>query len=110
MPHTHHFYTQTMRLSPHHRQLLKDEFTRSLGPGCEVLLFGSRLEDAARGGDVDLLVRSPALIDRKAWVAALLSARAERLLDGRRVDVLLLDPDTPHDPIHQTALAQGVPL
>jgi predicted nucleotidyltransferase len=99
-----------MRISLHHRQLLKDEVARTLGSGCDVLLFGSRLDDAVHGGDVDLLVRCPAPIDRKVWVAAMLAARAERLLDGRKVDVLLLDPDTPQDPVHRKALDQGLPL
>ena len=99
-----------MRLSDRHRQLLKDHITSALGPGCEVLLFGSWLDDAARGGDVDLLVRTPRPVDRKAWLAASLAARAERLLDGRRVDIVLLDPDTPLEPIHESALAQGVAL
>lgn len=99
-----------MRLSTRHRQLLKDDIASVLGPGCEVLLFGSRLDDAARGGDIDLLVRTPGSVDRKAWLAASLAARAERLLDGRKVDIVLLEPDTPLEPIHESALAQGVAL
>ena len=38
------------------------------------------------------------------------AARAERLLDGRSVDVLLLDPDSALEPIHAVALREGVRL
>jgi hypothetical protein len=43
-------------------------------------------------------------------LAARLAARAERLLNGRRVDVLLLDPGTLIEPVHTAALATGVAL
>jgi hypothetical protein len=39
-----------------------------------------------------------------------LAARAERLLGGRRVDVLLLDPATAAQPVHEAALLTGVAL
>lgn len=99
-----------MRLSPEHRLALKSHFARELGADCEVLLFGSRADDERRGGDVDLLVRSPRPLQRPVWLAARLAARAERLLGGRRVDVLLLGPATPLQPVHEIALATGVRL
>jgi hypothetical protein len=39
-----------------------------------------------------------------------LGARLERALGGRKVDVLLVDPSTPLQPVHRIALSQGVPL
>lgn len=99
-----------MRLSAEQRLALKEQFADEIGADCEVLLFGSRLDDNRRGGDVDLLVRSPRLLEGHVWLAARLAARAERLLGGRRVDVLLLDPATPVQPIHAAALRLGVAL
>lgn len=99
-----------MRLSTEQRHSLKAQFAKELGADCEVLLFGSRADDDLRGGDVDLLVRSPRILQRRVWLAARLAARAERLLGGRRVDVLLIDPATPHQLVHAAALATGVPL
>lgn len=108
--HTEASYTFQMRLSASHRLALKSHFAREVGADCEVLLFGSRADDALRGGDVDLLVRSPRVLQRPAWLAARLAAGAERLLGGRRVDVLLLDPTTALQPVHAAALATGVAL
>jgi predicted nucleotidyltransferase len=99
-----------MRLTSLQRDLLKEQIVRELGEGCQMLLFGSRVDDTARGGDVDLLVRSPRSLQRKVWLEALLAARAERALDGRRVDVLLLDPATTLQSVHVNALKTGVPL
>ena len=99
-----------MRLPATQSQMLKQQFADELGGDCEVWLYGSRVDDAARGGDVDLLVRSPRPLQRKVWLAARLAARAERLFDGRKVDVLLLDPQTPLQPVHTEALAHGVRL
>ncbi len=92
------------------RLALKAHIAQELGADCDVLLFGSRADDQRRGGDVDLLVRSPRLLQGHAWLAARLAARAERLLGGRRVDVLLLDPATPLQPVHAAALTTGVAL
>jgi predicted nucleotidyltransferase len=99
-----------MRLNPLQRSALRQEFARELGADCPVLLFGSRLDDAARGGDVDLFVQSPRPLERKVWLAARLAARAERILDGRSVDVLLVDPNTQLQPVHDVALRTGIPL
>lgn len=99
-----------MRISLEQRLALKADFANALGADCEVLLFGSRTDDSRRGGDVDLLVLSPRVLERPVWLAACLSARAERLLGGREVDVLLLDPATQVQGVHAVALESGIPL
>jgi hypothetical protein len=99
-----------MRISTEHRQALRQHFLEALGDGCDILVFGSRLDDASRGGDVDLLVRSPVPLQRKEWTASLLAVQAQRLLGGRQVDVLLVDPQTPLQAVHKVALETGVAL
>jgi hypothetical protein len=63
------------------------------GAGVEVRLFGSRIDDAARGGDVDLLLDLPRAVDDPAMLAARMSAKVSRLMDGRRVDVVIKAPN-----------------
>lgn len=89
---------------------VKQCLQQELGPDAEIRLFGSRLDDQAVGGDVDLLVRSSRRLERKVWLAARLAASAERVLGGRKVDVLIVDPDTHLEPVHLAALRDGVPL
>lgn len=45
-----------MRLSPDQTQVILCCVRQHFGDTARVMLFGSRLDDAARGGDVDLLV------------------------------------------------------
>ncbi|MBU2804336.1 nucleotidyltransferase domain-containing protein [Acidithiobacillus ferridurans] len=85
------------------RQAAADTF----GPDAHVWLFGSRVDDSQRGGDVDILVAMDRSVDRPALLTAQLSARLERLLDGRQVDVLLKAPNLRHFPIHDIAQTQG---
>lgn len=99
-----------MRLTTPQRLALKQRFMDELGPDCEIRVFGSRVNDKARGGDLDLLVQCPRRLHRKVWLAARLAASAERLLDGRKVDVLLIDADTLLQPVHHAALREGIPL
>lgn len=48
-----------MRLSVDQTSVILHCVHQQFGADAQVLLFGSRLDDTARGGDVDLLVESP---------------------------------------------------
>ena len=48
-----------MRLTPDQRQLIKQAAAELAGPTARVHLFGSRVDDQQRGGDIDLLVEIP---------------------------------------------------
>lgn len=53
-----------MRLTPEQTRIIKSVVTREFEPDTHVWLFGSRTNEARRGGDVDLYVetRSPDLL------------------------------------------------
>lgn len=99
-----------MRLSQEHIMQLKRLAIEEAGPDARLRLFGSRLDDAARGGDVDLLLDIPEPVDNPAMLAARLSARASRVMRGRQVDVVLMAPNLKRLPIHEVALRTGVSL
>ena len=80
------------------------------GEQAQVKLFGSRLDDRARGGDLDLLVVLPHAIQRPAWLAAQVTARVQRALGDRKVDVLIIDPTTDQQAVHKAAMREGVLL
>ena len=97
-----------MRLSQEHIRALKRLAAEEAGPSARLRLFGSRLDDAARGGDGDLLLELDAPVAHPAPLIARLAARASRAMDGRKVDVLLLAPNLMRQPIHDIAQRQGV--
>ncbi|HEU0196452.1 MAG TPA: nucleotidyltransferase domain-containing protein [Nevskiaceae bacterium] len=99
-----------MRLSDDVIRGLKRVALEEAGARARLRLFGSRLDDTRRGGDVDLLLEVPDAVERPAVLAARVSARASRLMHGRKVDVVLLAPNLRKLPIHEIALRQGVAL
>jgi predicted nucleotidyltransferase len=99
-----------MRISEQQAQIIHQIVQEATGGQATVRLFGSRLDDAARGGDLDLLVELPTAVDHPAALTARLSARISRFMDGRSVDILLLAPNLRRLPIHDVALREGTKL
>lgn len=96
-----------MRLTREQIQSIRCIVHDLAGPGARVRLFGSRLQDEAAGGDVDLLIELPDPVEAPAKLSALISARISRAQHGRKVDVVLLAPNLRRLPIHEGALKQG---
>jgi len=55
-----------MRLANDIRDFLKNEIAEKV-PGAEIYLFGSRTDDKARGGDIDILVLTNERVDKKIF-------------------------------------------
>lgn len=99
-----------MRLLPHQIDLIKHHAASIFGPLAVVRLFGSRLDDAARGGDVDLHIECPASLPSPALAIIQLGAACSRALLGRKVDALVSAPGLVEQPIHRVARQEGVVL
>ena len=77
------------------------------GDQARVRVFGSRLDDTAHGGDLDLMLELPQPVDNPALMAAKMSALVSRAMHGRKVDVLLSAPNLMRLPIHDIAFKEG---
>lgn len=100
-----------MRLNTGQIEAIKQEAAHFFGSQAEVWLFGSRVDDAARGGDIDLYVR-PAGGDADQLAAARFAflAKLKRRIGDRRIDLVLQRPGGEALPVHQLARRQGIKL
>lgn len=95
-----------MRLSTEQQQSILQATRKNFGADANVWLFGSRADDARRGGDVDLYVETN---QRNSWLSALHCKIAiEESLD-LHVDLVVNDHVT-KKPIYQIAKNKGVQL
>ena len=100
----------SMRLTPAQIDTIKSTAQDVLGQGVQVTLFGSRVHDDQKGGDVDLMVEVLQAVQEPALMAARLASRVSRSMHGRKVDVLLKAPNLLEQPIHRIATQEGVRL
>jgi hypothetical protein len=96
-----------MRLTEDQVQTIRQLAQQVGGGQSRVRVFGSRLDDAAHGGDVDLMLELPGSVDNPALMAAQLSSLVSRAMHGRKVDVLLSAPNLMRLPIHDIAFKEG---
>ncbi|WP_219339050.1 nucleotidyltransferase domain-containing protein [Tepidicella baoligensis] len=99
-----------MRLQPEDILMIRQMTREVMGSDVPVRLFGSRLNDEARGGDVDLFLELSSPPDNPAWLAATLAGKISRRMHGRKVDVLIAAPGLNNLPIHDIARQEGVIL
>lgn len=99
-----------MRISTEQAESIKKIVAEALGDDAKVWLFGSRADDNARGGDVDLLVLSTEEIENPSSCGAHIAARVMRVFWGRKTDVIIEAPNIKHKTIHDIAKETGVLL
>lgn len=104
-----------MRLTPQQQSALRAALHRHFGPAARLWIFGSRVDDKARGGDFDVLVQTDEadatrLVDAKLEFLADLHATPE--FEDERIDVVLMSTvlSPQPRPIQRAALDHGVEL
>lgn len=71
-----------MRISEQDAQKIKAVAQETTGEKTRVWLFGSRVDDNAKGGDIDLLIKLEE-VKRPALLASQIAVRLMRMLKGR---------------------------
>jgi len=97
-----------MRLSALDREIIRQVTSEVTAGKGTAYLFGSRLNESAKGGDWDILVRLDEPVDDPVWMVAQISGRISLRCQGRKVDVVLDAPNLKRQPIHEVAIRQGV--
>jgi predicted nucleotidyltransferase len=99
-----------VRISPEQVEGIRAGASLVAGDAARVWLFGSRVRDQERGGDVDPLLELDEPAAEPAQLSARLAALVSRSMYGRKVDVLVKAPNLMFLPIHAVALAEGLRL
>jgi len=99
-----------MRLTSEQILAIKKTAHQVLGQDVRVTLFGSRVNDALKGGDIDLLFEVDRAVDNRAVVMGALYASLISSLGDRKIDVLFKDAVTPMAPDMAMAHQTGVVL
>ena len=99
-----------MRITPQQALQIKQTIHQVFGEQASVWLFGSRVDDQARGGDVDLFVKTSMPLDNPAVLAAKAAVAVMKLQQGRKVDVVVQAPNSTPQPIFDIAVKTGILL
>lgn len=97
-----------MRLSEDQKLIIKQKALEYFGKETEVYIFGSRLDDSKRGGDIDIYIKTlelDGMLDVKIdYLQAL-----EKQLGEQKIDVVIDDRKS-NKSIYQIATKEGVKL
>ena len=99
-----------MRLTPDQVHAIKETAAAVLGAGARVVLFGSRVDDAKKGGDIDLLFETDHRVSNHVATVGALYVALIRKLGDRKIDILLKDAATPTAPVLTIARQTGIQL
>lgn len=95
-----------MRLTPHQRTAILTAVGKQ-DPKARIILFGSRADDRARGGDIDLLIASDVIGLHEEW-----EIRRDVLdeIGWQKLDLVVRRRNQPESAIVSVAMETGIPL
>jgi len=93
-----------MRLGTEEVKMISQEI-RQVDPEAQIFLYGSRTDDAARGGDIDLWVRSSRITYRDSLR---LLSRLKNRIGWQKIDLTVNAGE--EDVLAQLVAEKGVPL
>lgn len=87
--------------------MIKETVQAVAGPNARAIVFGSRLRDDAKGGDLDLLIEADQGIDLLQRARLKMALEAQLALP---VDIITRQRGISTTPFQRIALAKGIPL
>ncbi|MGQ5489812.1 nucleotidyltransferase domain-containing protein [Thauera sp. ZXT1-4] len=84
-----------MRLTQQQIASIKQTAHAVLGDDARVILFGSRVDDAKKGGDIDLLFETDQRVKNRSAAVGAIYVALIRQLGDRKIDILLKDSAPP---------------
>ncbi|PTQ78142.1 hypothetical protein C8R26_104124 [Nitrosomonas oligotropha] len=106
----HHTSKPNIRLSAKEIEVIRATVHRLLGDGVRIRIFGSRARLDEKGGDIDILIETEQKLADRVASACRLTSQLQMQLGDQKIDVIIIDPETREQPIHQIARQTGVML
>ncbi len=96
-----------MRLNEQEVDAIKESARKVFGDTVKVYLFGSRIDDDKKGGDIDLYVRAD---DKRATYEHKIKFLVElqKRIGEQKIDVVISRDQ--HRPVEQSAIKHGIAL
>jgi len=98
------------RLSAREIEIIRATVSRLMGDNTSIRIFGSRARVEEKGGDIDLLIETKERLPNKVTRACRLVSELQMQLGDQKMDVIIIDPATREQLIHQIARQTGVML
>lgn len=99
-----------MRLTSEQIAAVKAAAAEYFGSDAAVLLYGSRTDVDARGGDIDLYIECPRPLRDAHLISSRMNAALQLKLGAQKIDIVVWSPDQPQRPIHEEARRMGIKL
>ncbi len=99
-----------MRLTKEQVSIISNTARSIFGDSVQVLLFGSRISDTRRGGDIDLLVQSADHTTLNLSNKLVFIVELKKRLGDQKIDVFLSRVDEDGSAVIQTARKTGIAL
>lgn len=99
-----------MRPTQEQASIIRDAARQAFGVEAEVWLFGSRVQDNKRGGDIDIYIEAGGGLDDVLDRELAFHAALQRRLGEQRIDIVVHRQGVPLRPIDIEARRTGVRL
>lgn len=99
-----------MRLTLSQIQKIKTTVARVLNLPHRIWLFGSRVDDQKRGGDIDLFIETDEIVLNRAETICRVYGALVLVLGDRKLDILIKDARTKSAPVFEVAKRTGILL
>lgn len=99
-----------MRLTTEQISVIKQKTALIFGDDARVYLFGSRIDDDAKGGDIDLFVDLAKEIENPVSKTIQLNGALQQQLGMQKIDIIFHAPPYVWKSIHAEAKDQGILL
>jgi len=97
-----------MRISDQEKFLFIQYAKKHFGNQMHLYLFGSRIDDDKKGGDIDLFLDSKIDITMQQQINFI--ADSYQYITSRKLDLVVKSPNLENRPIYDTAKAEGILL